>query len=301
MKTGQASTTAKVIAASTLLLASDIRTAKLVAPGAAAMCKQFLSGSWSDRWLAKSASFPLTKWVWHILERLTLPGIMVHYWYRKRWIEQRCRTAIANGCERVIILGAGFDTLGCRLSQEFGSVEIIEIDHPATQTVKQRALAVVTSNNIKVKFIALDLGKQALPESLLNDRRKTLVIAEGLLMYLSAENISRLFETLHRLSSQHVHVIFSYLVRWPDGKSGFRPCSWLIERWLDWRGEPFTWAIELDAISHLLTHHHFILIEMAEAQNYKESDAILLEGENLVMCKTKSKYFSTSPSVEGLL
>lgn len=52
MTPAQASNTARVIAASTILLASDARSASQVAPGAAALCKQFLSGSRTERWLA---------------------------------------------------------------------------------------------------------------------------------------------------------------------------------------------------------------------------------------------------------
>ena len=52
MKAAQASNTAKVIAASTILLASDPRTSAQVAPGAAALCQILLSGSRADRWLA---------------------------------------------------------------------------------------------------------------------------------------------------------------------------------------------------------------------------------------------------------
>ena len=52
MKPQQASTTAKLIAAGLVLLASDPRTRGLVAPEAAAFSERCLSGA--DRWLAGS-------------------------------------------------------------------------------------------------------------------------------------------------------------------------------------------------------------------------------------------------------
>ncbi|MEX1114412.1 MAG: class I SAM-dependent methyltransferase [Akkermansiaceae bacterium] len=121
MKPAQASSTAKVIAASTILLASEDHHAEMVAPGAAGLCEIFLTGSATDRMLAKSARHPWTRCFWRGVERITLPGIILHYWRRKRWIEERCRTAIADGCGWIVILGAGFDTLGIRLSREFAS------------------------------------------------------------------------------------------------------------------------------------------------------------------------------------
>ena len=133
MKPAQASSTAKVIAASTILLASEDRSPEMVPPDAAGLCEIFLSGNTTDRLLAKSARNPWSRRLWRGLERMTLPGIVRHYARRKRWIESHCRTAIADGCGKIVILGAGFDTLGMRLSREFASLEVIEMDHPATQ------------------------------------------------------------------------------------------------------------------------------------------------------------------------
>ena len=55
MKSGQASSTAKVIAASTLLLHAAADAAANVPAEAAALCRQFLDTSLADRWLARSA------------------------------------------------------------------------------------------------------------------------------------------------------------------------------------------------------------------------------------------------------
>ncbi len=289
MKPTQASNTAKVIAASTMLLASDPRTAAQVAPGAAALCQILLSGNRADRFLAKSAANPLTRALWRALERITLPGIMSHYWHRKRWIELRCRDAIAQGFERLIVLGAGFDTLGIRLSAEMRQLEVIEIDHPATQGAKQRALA---GNAMRLpdnlRFIAHDFSTGPLPAAMFDDRRATMVVIEGVLMYLSEADIARLFDALHKLPVDRVRLVFSFMTKWPDGRSGFRPHSWLIERWLAWRSEPLTWALDPDAVPDFLAAHGFRLVEMALTKQFSGptmAGAASLEGENLVVCE----------------
>jgi methyltransferase (TIGR00027 family) len=288
MKPAQASNTAKIIAAGTLLLASDPRTSAQVAPCAATLCQKLLSGTRSDRWLARSAVQPLTRALWRWIERLTLPGIVSHYWHRKRWIEKRCREAFAEGFERVVVLGAGLDTLGLRLSDELSQIEVIEIDHPATQGAKLRALtrssAVQPAN---LRFIALDLSAESLP-SILFDGKATIVIIEGVLMYLSPADVAQLFDTLRQLSGHRARIVFSFMTRWPDGRSGFRPHSWLIDRWLAWRDEPFTWALEPHAMQDFLTAHRFRLVEMARTRQFAEQSAIqpsMLEGENLVVCE----------------
>ena len=286
MKPRQASNTAKVIAASTILLASDPRTAGEVAPGAAALCKKFLSAAWPDRWLATSAAHPLTRALWRWLERLTLPGIMVHYWRRKRWIESRCRNAIAQGYRRVIVIGAGFDTLGYRLAHELGELSVIEIDHPATQDAKRHALAGDETVASRLRYIALDLSSAPLPASLLDDDSAAIVVMEGLLMYLPLADVDRLFGTLRALRAKRTRIIFSFMTRWPDGSTGFRPRSGLIERWLAWRSEPFAWAIEPASVRDFLAAHRFRLVELALTRQFTDAPAVsALDGENLVLCE----------------
>ena len=56
---------------------------------------------------------------------------------RKRWIESRVRAAIADGASQLVVLGAGFDTLGVRLAVERPDFRVVEIDHPATLAVKR--------------------------------------------------------------------------------------------------------------------------------------------------------------------
>jgi methyltransferase (TIGR00027 family) len=292
VKATQASNTARLIAASTLLLASDPRTAVQVAPGAAALCQTLLSGSPTDRWLAKSAVYPLTRALWRWLERVTLPGIMAHYWHRKRWIESRCRNAIADGFRRVVVLAAGFDTLGLRLAAESPQIEVIEIEHPATHGAKQRALAgdaMALSGNLH--FIALDLSVDPLPATLVGDGKATLFIIEGVLMYLTPAAMGELFDALSRFSGGHRRVIFSFMTQWPDGSAGFRPHSWLIECWLAWRNEPFMSAFEPRAMQRFLAAHGFSVLEMALTREFSDLPSMncpTLEGENLVVCEPVS-------------
>lgn len=284
MKLDEASSTAKVIAASTILLDSDPRTAHLVAPGAAALCKRLLSRTRADRLLARSAAHPLTRGIWRWAEQLTHPGIMAHYWHRKRWIETRCRVAIGEGFGRVIILGAGFDTLGCRLAEEFNHIDVVEIDHPATQGAKRAALgadAVLQRNNLS--FVELDLEFDSFPIPLVNERRATVVIVEGVLMYLSHSDVDRLFASLRKMRAERIRIIFSFMTRWPGGSTGFRPRSWLVERWLRLQGEPFTWAIEPQTMLDFLAARGFRLVDLALTRQIS-AGSTTLDGENLVLC-----------------
>lgn len=283
MKPAQASSTAKVIAAATILLASEKRHAGCVAPGASDLCRAFLSGCAGDRLLAWSASSGFTRPLWRLLERMTLPGIIDHYWRRKRRIEERCRAAIIDGFDRVVIVGAGLDTLGLRLAREMSGLDVIETDHPATRDVKLAALA---KQNVAIpanfKSMALDLTKEGLPVEL-SDQKPTLFVIEGVLMYLRANSVDRLFENIRVTPGTSRRVIFSFMRQWPNGGSGFRPHSRIIHFWLAVRGEPFIWTIDPGHLHAFLSARGFDLLETECAGG---SDASL-EGENLVVCSNQ--------------
>ena len=76
-------------------------------------------------------------------------------------------------------------------------------------------------------------------------------------MYLPPLEIDRLFCALRAFRARSMRVIFSFMTRWPDGSTGFRPRSALVEWWLAWRKEPFTWALEPASAAAFLAVHRF--------------------------------------------
>jgi methyltransferase (TIGR00027 family) len=288
VKASQASTTAKVIAASTVLLASCPADQALVPAGAAALCRHFLSTNRADRYLGLSVSSPWTRWLWRCLERLTHPGIIRHYLLRKRWIEEQSRLALRQGVGRVIIIGAGLDTLALRLASQYPEVAWLEIDHPATQDFKRQGLA-HAGLQLPANFslLSVDLSTAPLPAALMRDTRPTLVVIEGVLMYLTEADVAALLrDQVRTLSLAPVHLIFSHMVRWPQGPAGFRPNSWWVDRWLAWRDEPFQWTMPPQALKPWLQSLGFALLRNAEPPFTEEAaePSDCLKGENLVMC-----------------
>ncbi len=286
MREGNASSTAKVIAASTILLASDERTSDLVPLQAAELCDVFLSSSRVDRALARSARQPVMRSLWQGLERMVLPGIMAHYWHRKRWIEQWCRRGIAEGFTRIVVVGAGLDTLGYRLAQEFGGIEVVEIDHPATQRGKRQALAKGAGGPpANLRFLACDLAAESLPLQPFATERPTLVVMEAVLMYLDALDVDRVFQTLRTCRTRPLRILFTTLATWPDGSSGFRPHSWLVDRWLALRGEPLRWSISPQQVRDFLEVRGFRMRELVQDLSEPGSSGAVLEGEHVVTCE----------------
>jgi methyltransferase (TIGR00027 family) len=286
------STTARLIALATILLAHDPNTHRraLVAPGASAWCERCLSAGLWNRILRYSVKNRLLRRFWLLLEAVVLPGIVTHYWARKGKIESICRASIAQGVQRVVVLGAGFDTLALRLSPQFNEVEFIELDHPNTQSAKLACLgADALPRNLR--FIAADLTQAAQwVDALKRAPKRTLIVAEGLVMYFTRAQVEQLICEIRRLDPV---LVMSYMVQWPIGEIGFRRGAakardsrkW-ISLWLRWVQEPFRFALEETAAADWLSSLDMQLLEHLRAPLSIE-DWSTLRGENVLVARHK--------------
>jgi O-methyltransferase involved in polyketide biosynthesis len=95
-----------------------------------------------------------------LIERITIPGLLLHYSLRKKCIRELVRSALANGVAQVVILSAGFDPLSSDLQGEFPTALFWEIDHPTTQRHKVHACSEIGIE--RVHFVAVDLSAAGL-------------------------------------------------------------------------------------------------------------------------------------------
>ncbi|HZD20040.1 MAG TPA: class I SAM-dependent methyltransferase [Burkholderiales bacterium] len=263
MRADKASSTAALIAASTVFLSRDPALADFVPAGAAEICARCLTKrqllATRVRWLCWSA------------ERATIPGLMLHFMLRKRWIEQALRGAIMRGCRRVVVIGAGYDTLAARLAPVFPAVRFMEVDHPATQAVKRAA--VPASANLE--FIAADLARVPLGRVLSASREPSVYLAEGLLMYLAATDVDALFAALDG------EIIFTTMEPAPGGRIAFHNATWLERALLGLWQEPFTWGLARTALGDFLAARGLRLREYADLAQ-ANPELLLARGELVV-------------------
>ena len=246
MQNEKASRTALVIAASLVLLLRDPKHSGLVSKTSADLCAQMLETcSPQTRLFLKIVRQnwfrPVAKWI----ERMTVPGILLHYILRKKCIAGLVRSALIDGATQVVIIGAGFDPLSFELHQDFRAARFWEIDHPATQRHKLRAFPKIGVE--RLHFVALDLNataldREALVKSGFDPTQRTCWIAEGLLMYLPPDVVSLLMRTLKSLSAPGSHFAFTFMEKQRDGQIRFHSQSKLVDWWLRKRGEPFLWG-----------------------------------------------------------
>ena len=199
-------------------------------------------------------------------ERVTAPGIFLHYLMRKLFIEDAVRGVLtpAGATRRqVVVVGAGLDTLGARLAlaEDARGWHVLEVDHPLTQSVKRRALSPRGLPRGNFTFVELDLTRGGLEDALtaspsFDASARTVFVAEGLLMYLTPEQVSAFFAALHRVASPGSRVVFTFMESDRPDRIRFKSLTrWyapLLDLWLRRLGEPMHWAIDRTKLERYL-------------------------------------------------
>ena len=185
-----------------------------------------------------------------------LPGQFEAFAHRKAFCERQVREGIDDGATQILVLGAGYDTLGWRLAPEFTGVNFFEIDHPATAHLKARGIESMGRRK-NLRLVAEDLGKRKFSYILKTDKSwdlsaQTVIIAEGLVLYLFPEAVRDLFCQCAAFVGIGSRIAFSYI---PTGADGLPDAGrWTgLMLWLQkFVGEPWTWSIRPEELGLFL-------------------------------------------------
>ena len=208
-----------------------------------------------------------------MLERVTVPGIQLHYALRKRHIEETARLFLRDGGAQIVVLGGGFDTLATRLAGEHPQVRIVEVDREATQQLKTRALRGREPRCAPV-FLPLDLANERFAEAFAAQSRlctseRALFVAEGLLMYLPRASVEALFAMIGLLTPPRSVFVFTFMERDAHGRIAFRNQGKLVQSWLRLRGEQFAWGITREEVADFIAPSGFQLREISTAHDLR--------------------------------
>ena len=120
---------------------------------------------------------------------------------RTRLIDDLLRTALRDGVEQLVILGAGYDCRAYRIP-ELDRLRAFEVDHPDTLAEKRRALPTSPSH---VRFVAVDFNRQSAGEALAaidyDPAGRTFFIWEGVTNYLSPAAVDKTIRWLGTAAS----------------------------------------------------------------------------------------------------
>ncbi|MFK7849516.1 MAG: class I SAM-dependent methyltransferase [Akkermansiaceae bacterium] len=293
----QSSDTAKLVARSIALASKDQDLAKLLPIDAAEITTSLdpIRGGWfTIAWHSE-----LMRWAFFKAMDFMVPGIVAHYVIRKRAIETEVRHALSNGATQLVILGAGYDTLAWRLSKEFEKVNFVEFDHPATQAAKKAKLG----NTKNFHYNAVDLEKKSFKSAVAECRDiqpdvPTVVVAEGLTMYLPEQAVTNLIGDLSGLAGLGGRVIFTFMEKDNDGSIHFRDQQKLVEKWLGWRSERFLWGTDRKNLACLLDTKHLQKVKILDHSDLRTQFLEPLGIEDLRIARGECLcYCSPSPDV----
>ncbi len=131
MQENKPSRTAYKVALNIVVLGARPGMDRVLPPGIVEATERLLvaSGAVSARAVKWSRSKRMVS-VYEAFDWL-LPGQFEAFAYRKAFCEREVRDGIDQGVSQILVLGAGYDTLGWRLAPEFPRVTCFELDHPA--------------------------------------------------------------------------------------------------------------------------------------------------------------------------
>lgn len=136
---------------------------------------------------------------------------------RAKYAEEKLEQAVSKGISQYVIIGAGFDSFCLRRPEFAADLQIYEIDHPATQEIKQMRLTeILDSSPEGVEFLGVDLEKRTIADALssssfLKDERAFFSWL-GTVPYLSKGAVSCVLRDLASFATRESEIVFDYSI-----------------------------------------------------------------------------------------
>lgn len=185
-----------------------------------------------------------------------LPGQFEAFGHRKVFCECQVRDGIDKEASQVLVLGAGYDPLCWRLALEFPDINFFEIEHPATARLKSKGIETMGKRD-NLFLLSENLSERKLIDvmnttDLWNLNSRTVIIAEGLVMYLTPDAVRDMFSQCATITGAGSRIAFSYIPTGVDGRPDAGPWTGLM-LWLQKLvGEPWTWSIRPEELDSFL-------------------------------------------------
>lgn len=135
---------------------------------------------------------------------------------RSRYTEDKLADAIKQGVEQYVILGAGMDTFALRQPSLRETLQVFEIDHPATQAAKQaRMVKLGWEAPPHLHFIPVDFAQEqlatALQRSTYDPQKLSYFSWLGVTYYLTRAAVLATLGAIAKVAPVGSQIIFDYV------------------------------------------------------------------------------------------
>jgi methyltransferase (TIGR00027 family) len=141
-------------------------------------------------------------------------GLRSHVLLRSRYAEDSLRSALEGGVRQYVLLGAGLDTFAYRQPSWASALTIVEVDHPASQAAKRRALTAAGIDIPRnVRYADVDFEHESLAAGLARcgviTTRPTFFSWLGVTMYLTRDAIEGTLRTVLSFAKRS-EIVFTF-------------------------------------------------------------------------------------------
>lgn len=185
---------------------------------------------------------------------------------RTRLIDDTLQSAIKDGLEQLVILGAGYDTRPYRFEDLKNKVEVFEVDLKEIQSDKQNRLTkAFGSAPDHVIYVPIDFEKDDLGDCLrakgYDANLKTFFIWEGVTQYIDAEAVDGTLDFVARNSQPGSSIIFDYTFADVITGTNENPFAKQMLEMAQQLGEPYKFGIDPKSIGEFLSKRGFSHVE----------------------------------------
>ena len=207
------------------------------------------------------------------------PGARASGVSRTRFIDDVVMSAIEDGAQQVVLLGAGYDCRAHRLAAA-GALPFFEVDEVGTQLRKAALVdAADAPRRAWVRYVPCDFERDRVAERLVasgfDTQLPAVVVLEGVTNYLSRSAVDDLFAQLRDVLSPGSRLVFTYVEPCALDQASVRSAGgdlsagWLLRKTLRSVGERWTFGLDPRDLPHFLEERGFRLLEECGSVEYR--------------------------------
>ena len=209
-----------------------------------------------------------------VLDAVT-PGLAGQAFVRYRYFDELLAEMLDDGLEQVVVLGAGYDATGLRLTRGGHEAIVYEVDERETQTRKREFLAEMDPRVCEqTVFVECDFVRDSVAERLtgagLSQGRPTLFSWLGVSWYLDAPAVDSFLGELASVAAPGSRLVFDYMHATAVSGDARPLGARLGARVVALQGEPWTFARAPDEAKDWLAALGWTLTENARASELRD-------------------------------